>query len=118
MFEICGCQFGECDDSYLFTHIICPHYAPPDRTVRTVEWFSCFGIATLVLPEPCPLTLCPASSSRIGGAPSFWFYFSFRLRSKLQTLPRFREPRSEEHTSELQSHSFISYAVFCLKKKK
>ena len=26
--------------------------------------------------------------------------------------------RSEEHTSELQSHSFTSYAVFCLKKKK
>src|ERR1051326_3976334 len=24
--------------------------------------------------------------------------------------------RSEEHTSELQSYSFISYAVFCLKK--
>src|ERR1051326_9528703 len=29
-----------------------------------------------------------------------------------------RPLRSEEHTSELQSHSFISYAVFCLKKKK
>ena len=28
------------------------------------------------------------------------------------------ENRSEEHTSELQSHSFISYAVFCLKKKR
>ena len=28
------------------------------------------------------------------------------------------DQRSEEHTSELQSHSFISYAVFCLKKKK
>ena len=26
--------------------------------------------------------------------------------------------RSEEHTSELQTHSFISYAVVCLKKKK
>src|SRR6188472_4718234 len=26
--------------------------------------------------------------------------------------------RSEEHTSELQSQSHISYAVFCLKKKK
>ena len=26
--------------------------------------------------------------------------------------------RSEEHTSELQSHSFIPYAVFCLKKKR
>ena len=30
----------------------------------------------------------------------------------------FSNKRSEEHTSELQSHSFISYAVFCLKKKK
>src|SRR5213080_5182008 len=28
------------------------------------------------------------------------------------------EKRSEEHTSELQSHSGNSYAVFCLKKKK
>src|SRR3546814_4652213 len=29
-----------------------------------------------------------------------------------------REERSEEHTSELQSLMRISYAVFCLKKKK
>src|SRR3546814_4530898 len=29
-----------------------------------------------------------------------------------------REGRSEEHTSELQSLMRISYAVFCLKKKK
>src|ERR1051326_9272384 len=50
-----------------------------------------------------------------------------RIRLPLLTrllLPGFRDnilrprslPRSEEHTSELQSHSFISYAVFCLKK--
>src|SRR5213080_5248085 len=32
--------------------------------------------------------------------------------------PSPRTDRSEEHTSELQSHSGISYAVFCLKKKK
>src|SRR3546814_6827776 len=33
--------------------------------------------------------------------------------------PPFRiPPRSEEHTSELQSLMRISYAVFCLKKKK
>src|ERR1043165_9998666 len=31
--------------------------------------------------------------------------------------PRCRD-RSEEHTSELQSRGLISYAVFCLKKKK
>src|SRR3546814_5380273 len=31
---------------------------------------------------------------------------------------KLREVRSEEHTSELQSLMRISYAVFCLKKKK
>src|SRR3546814_3428488 len=41
--------------------------------------------------------------------------------SRTLTLPRRWEcpkPRSEEHTSELQSLMRISYAVFCLKKKK
>src|SRR3546814_4772107 len=39
---------------------------------------------------------------------------------RLRTVPRDRRgpPRSEEHTSELQSLMRISYAVFCLKKKK
>ena len=35
-----------------------------------------------------------------------------------QVLAIFNVARSEEHTSELQSQSTISYAVFCLKKKK
>src|SRR3546814_1654504 len=35
-----------------------------------------------------------------------------------QKLPAPGEGRSEEHTSELQSLMRISYAVFCLKKKK
>src|SRR3546814_1858030 len=37
------------------------------------------------------------------------------LRSPEFQIPE--EPRSEEHTSELQSLMRISYAVFCLKKK-
>ena len=41
------------------------------------------------------------------------------LRKTAQAnLQGINKTRSEEHTSELQSHSFISYAVFCLKKKK
>src|SRR3546814_1873411 len=36
----------------------------------------------------------------------------------LGILKVLREARSEEHTSELQSLMRISYAVFCLKKKK
>src|SRR3546814_9206913 len=38
--------------------------------------------------------------------------------SRLQTPGEGRLRRSEEHTSELQSLMRISYAVFCLKKKK
>src|SRR3546814_8581801 len=48
----------------------------------------------------------------------------FVARERRRPLPRRRrnrdrvEQRSEEHTSELQSLMRISYAVFCLKKKK
>src|SRR3546814_7975761 len=41
-----------------------------------------------------------------------------RIRGTLAHELRQRDLRSEEHTSELQSLMRISYAVFCLKKKK
>src|SRR3546814_3351336 len=45
--------------------------------------------------------------------------FSLWMRSSVAPFfPRFQRERSEEHTSELQSLMRISYAVFCLKKKK
>src|SRR3546814_1136402 len=44
---------------------------------------------------------------------------SFPAGLRAVSSPRFhRAARSEEHTSELQSLMRISYAVFCLKKKK
>src|SRR3546814_2384793 len=45
-----------------------------------------------------------------------FFGLSTVLNQSLQILVT--KPRSEEHTSELQSLMRISYAVFCLKKKK
>src|SRR3546814_8266101 len=39
-----------------------------------------------------------------------------KAKHQVDALPG--RPRSEEHTSELQSLMRISYAVFCLKKKK
>src|SRR3546814_8879893 len=42
---------------------------------------------------------------------------SFTLKKRAGEA-RWLRPRSEEHTSELQSLMRISYAVFCLKKKK
>src|SRR3546814_8941809 len=41
-----------------------------------------------------------------------------RIEVRSELLKRGRQMRSEEHTSELQSLMRISYAVFCLKKKK
>src|SRR3546814_3726820 len=41
-----------------------------------------------------------------------------RVRAAAGRSPGTRSVRSEEHTSELQSLMRISYAVFCLKKKK
>src|SRR3546814_4933657 len=41
-----------------------------------------------------------------------------RRRTRAAQAGRHRAARSEEHTSELQSLMRISYAVFCLKKKK
>src|SRR3546814_3848762 len=44
-----------------------------------------------------------------------------RISREAEVLTKLRHPnvvRSEEHTSELQSLMRISYAVFCLKKKK
>src|SRR3546814_7921062 len=40
------------------------------------------------------------------------------IAETLQRIPGVQISRSEEHTSELQSLMRISYAVFCLKKKK
>src|SRR3546814_1935258 len=44
--------------------------------------------------------------------------FDYLLKVRTSDIRRYRFVRSEEHTSELQSLMRISYAVFCLKKKK
>src|SRR3546814_5761186 len=52
-----------------------------------------------------------ASSYDLGALAEFNQFFSDLIKAR-------RANRSEEHTSELQSLMRISYAVFCLKKKK
>src|SRR3546814_3096482 len=45
-------------------------------------------------------------------------FHAWDARALFDTMARAVDYRSEEHTSELQSLMRISYAVFCLKKKK
>src|SRR3546814_3130770 len=72
------------------------HDGKPDRTHRG---------AFLTVDQP------KATSFEVNLAP-------FEIDDFSAPTARHRNQRSEEHTSELQSLMRISYAVFCLKKKK
>src|SRR3546814_7589298 len=78
----------------------------PPRSTRTD---TLFPYTTLFRSHDAASSLCPAGPS----SPSSGSSASAALRCAPIT-----RPRSEEHTSELQSLMRISYAVFCLKKKK
>src|SRR3546814_4203195 len=66
------------------------------------------------LPEQVGVIVNIASTAADHGNP----YMSAYAASKGAVLAFSKTLRSEEHTSELQSLMRISYAVFCLKKKK
>src|SRR3546814_5160327 len=59
-------------------------------------------------------TSCNSGASIMSILAAQWRSFSATVGRSEATVT----PRSEEHTSELQSLMRISYAVFCLKKKK
>src|SRR3546814_5919033 len=92
----------------------------PPRSTRTD---TLFPYTTLFRSSPCRWTTRAARSSR-SAARGGWD----REHTKgddgatgpavSRCEPLGLTPRSEEHTSELQSLMRISYAVFCLKKKK
>src|SRR3546814_1231963 len=92
----------------------------PPRSTRTDTLFpyttlfrSPFLDRSLCIFEPNSLVICgniTGQSARVTAATA-----SGSLGS---TADAVRDARSEEHTSELQSLMRISYAVFCLKKKK
>src|SRR3546814_4153118 len=75
------------------------------------------GVQTCALPISCILTLTIIHSSRTtdGFRPIRIVVDGGTLQARIEQLV---SVRSEEHTSELQSLMRISYAVFCLKKKK
>src|ERR1051326_2153034 len=61
---------------------------------------------------PAEIALCGTSRPlRLGGESSYGLQARIRLQAGGRSTDSDRGPRSEEHTSELQSHSFISYAV-------
>src|SRR3546814_13747319 len=95
---------------YFFFFFFCLMLLRPPRSTRTD---TLFPYTTLfrsrvdgIVSHPLP----PFASASPGGT-------SFRCRAVRTVLGGACCPRSEEHTSELQSLMRNSYAVFCLKKK-
>src|SRR3546814_6016593 len=95
------------------------------RSDRSTEWIDRRSIRTRRNPLRCSAgrdrerlrAACRASGCKVVRSSKFTCR-SMRVtggRDQAATAPAFR---SEEHTSELQSLMRISYAVFCLKKKK
>src|SRR3546814_1286666 len=75
------------------------------------------------LPLHEPILIVTFIVVALGGLAVLWAITRYRLWGYLwkewfTTVDHKRIGRSEEHTSELQSLMRISYAVFCLKKKK
>src|SRR3546814_10726648 len=104
--------------------------------MRIVDWSSGVGSSVLTVtelfttrpmqqPRPWPRAILPGLPAQdaftvgYGGmAQEQHPFLPFEPRVELQPAPAEQQPRSEEHTSELQSLMRISYAVFCLKQKK
>src|SRR3546814_2406749 len=76
-----------------------------DRHRRRARGVAALGARAVAQPAPCD-----AAAGHAGGQP--------RRRLRRGPGAGLVRARSEEHTSELQSLMRISYAVFCLKKKR
>src|SRR3546814_9789079 len=83
--------------------------APPLRRIGSVD--AAVAAAKRASPGMEPVTI-----SWPGSFFSTPHHYNVFLRGKTPVTARLLKPRSEEHTSELQSLMRISYAVFCLKK--
>src|SRR3546814_6402611 len=93
----------------------------PPRSTRTdtlVPYTTLFRspAADMARDPVCGMTVDPTAGKPSHEHAGRLFHFcSAGCRAKFAAAPA---QRSEEHTSELQSLMRISYAVFCLKKKK
>src|SRR3546814_1032671 len=85
------------------------------RAFRRHSSHSSSTTESATMPEPTPKTADP-SLADVSGV-SRRVLIATLNRERQPPLPPSSCPRSEEHTSELQSLMRISYAVFCLKKK-
>src|SRR3546814_2708606 len=112
------CDKGLLSESFLIFLLMIRR---PQRSTRSD---TLFPYTTLFRARQALAALCSGASSTSASGLSLSVSpppRAARLAASARSSSRARSPtrrRSEEHTSELQSLMRISYAVFCLKKKK
>src|SRR3546814_6036577 len=102
----------------------------PPRSTRTDTLFPYTTLfrSPLFFAAALPQRMLPPRFNRYQGGGTYGFHIDgsvmrlggaerIHVRSDISCTLFLSEPRSEEHTSELQSLMRISYDVFCLKKK-
>src|SRR3546814_5776416 len=96
--------------------------SPIGLAMLMVGFFGTWLVTGSWVPIPAQLkslTYDTFSNYSLSIVPLFLLMGQFATRGGMsKALFKAAETRSEEHTSELQSLMRISYAVFCLKKKK
>src|SRR3546814_4950325 len=86
-----------------------------DRVATDLGCVRCCRPAMSIVPN---VPRIPKRRARAPDSPTILFTTSALIEPIVVIVPLLSDARSEEHTSELQSLMRISYAVFCLKKKK
>src|SRR3546814_4186169 len=97
------------------------HVAPGAHAVLLLDQAGWHGSAELVVPPNITLMPLPPRCPELNPVENVWQFMRDNWLSNriFQSYDDIVDHcRSEEHTSELQSLMRISYAVFCLKKKK
>src|SRR3546814_5327504 len=90
----------------------------PPRSTRTDTLFPYTTLFRSISQASFRKPVCPGFRKKSGTANRAVRNPSRRPHEPMHGFRTARDGRSEEHTSELQSLMRISYAVFCLKKKK
>src|SRR3546814_8864190 len=105
---------------HLVEHLLLrPRFSPPGNPGEAPE--DVYKLIEVCLGENCQF--CGEEdpySFRISIVLPYWHerFKAAAFREYFELMDRTEAPRSEEHTSELQSLISISYAVFCLNKNK
>src|SRR3546814_4803234 len=116
--DVCSSDLPRCNSEAMSMHLeeIAFHVAPGAHAVLILDQAGWHGSAELIVPANITLMPLPPRCPELNPVENVWQFMrdnwlSNRIFSSYDDIV---DPRSEAHTSELQSLMHISYAGLCL----